>query len=105
MKSEALTLEWVDIDSHRNQLTVQAAHAKNGESRRIPLNSVLQEALRKLKERSDGVGRVFLSRKGEHFWSARTAFTTACRHANLHDVTPHTLRHTFHQGWRWLELG
>jgi site-specific recombinase XerD len=36
-----------------------------------------------------------MSRKGEAFRSVRTAFTTACRHANLHDVTPHTLRHTF----------
>jgi integrase len=58
-------------------------------------------ALRNLKESSDvslefrRVGRVFLSRTGEHFRSVRTAFTTACRHANLHDLTPHTLRHTF----------
>ena len=65
MKSEALTLEWGDIDLHRNQLTVQAKHAKNGESRTIPLNSVLREALSKLKKDSAGEGRVFLSRKGE----------------------------------------
>ena len=27
--------------------------------------------------------------------SIRTAFTTACRHAKLRGVSPHTLRHTF----------
>lgn len=36
----------------------------------------------------------FLSEQQE-FRSIRTAFTTACRHAKLLDVSPHTLRHTF----------
>ena len=72
MKSEALTLEWSDIDFHQNQLTVQAGHAKNGESRTIPLNSVLREALHRLKTNSDVEGQVFVSRKGD-------GFRTACR--------------------------
>ncbi|PYV82850.1 MAG: hypothetical protein DMG05_27315, partial [Acidobacteria bacterium] len=32
---------------------------------------------------------------GKPFKPVRTAFTTACKHANLTGVTPHTLRHTF----------
>ena len=95
IRSEALTLEWPDIDLQRGQLTVQAKHAKNGENRVIPLNSFLRAALQQLGHESDGNGKVFLSRKGKHLRSIRTAFTTACRHAKLPDVTPHTLRHTF----------
>ena len=38
---------------------------------------------------------VFVSSKREPFRSLRTAFTTACHHANLAAVSPHILRHTF----------
>ena len=95
IKSEPPTLEWGDIDFRRGQITVQAIHAKNGESRTVPTNTVLKEALTRLRERSDGSGRVFVSRSGQPFRSIRTQFTTACRNAKLADVTPHTLRHTF----------
>jgi integrase len=95
IKSEALSLEWGDIDFRRGQITVQAVHAKNGESRTVPMNTVLKEALTRLRERSDGSGRIFVSRSGQPFRSIRTQFTTACRNAKLADVTPHTLRHTF----------
>ena len=95
IKSEALTLEWSDIDFQRNQLTVQAVNAKNGESRTVPMNTVLRDAMKKLREASDGEGRIFHSRGGQPFRSIRTRFTTACRNAKLSDVTPHTLRHTF----------
>jgi integrase len=90
-----LTLDWGDVDFRRGQITVQAIHAKNGESRTVPMNTVLKEALTRLRERSDGSGRVFVSRSGQPFRSIRTQFTTACRNAKLADVTPHTLRHTF----------
>jgi integrase len=95
IKSEALTLEWGDIDFRRGQITVQAEHAKNGESRTVPMNRVLRDALKALRDHSDGLGRVFRSRTGGAFRSVRTRFTTACRNAKLADVTPHTLRHTF----------
>jgi integrase len=95
IKSEALTLDWSDIDFHRGQITVQAEHAKNGESRTIPMNATLKAALKRIRECSDGIGEVFHSRTGGEFRSIRTRFTTACRNANLTDVTPHTLRHTF----------
>jgi len=36
--SEALTLRWADVDLKRGLLTVQAAYAKSGKTRTVPLN-------------------------------------------------------------------
>jgi integrase len=99
VKSEGLSLTWRSVDLERRTLTVQDAHAKNGESRTIPMNAVLVDAFRKLKELSVNTASdapVFVSRNGEAFRSIRTAFTTARRAAGLGaDVTPHVLRYTF----------
>lgn len=94
IQSEALTLQKPDVDLRRGLLTVQAAYAKNGSSRSVPLNVVLREALGRLLETERGP-YVFATRAGRPFKSIRTAFATACRRANLADVTPHVLRHTF----------
>ena len=59
------------------------------------MNAVLTAAMSALRELSEGVGPVFSNRTGGALKSIRTTFTTACRNANLADVTPHTLRHTF----------
>lgn len=44
IESEALTLQWDDVDFKNNTLTVQAAYAKRGECRTIPINHLLREA-------------------------------------------------------------
>jgi len=94
VKSEALTLTWDNVDFRRRQLTVLAAYAKNGETRTIPLNSVLTEALERLAVNAKRE-YVFVKRDGSPYRSIKSAFTTACKNANLIGVTPHTLRHTF----------
>jgi integrase len=91
-----LRLRWQDVDLQRGTLTVEASYAKNGETRSIPLSRALRDALAQLKQRApSGSEFVFLSQHGTPFRSIRTAFTTACKHANLPAVSPHVLRHTF----------
>jgi integrase len=68
--------------------------AKNGDTRTVPLNSLLREALEKIMAENPGE-YVFARRRGEPYQSIRTIFATACRRAGLAGVTPHTLRHTF----------
>ena len=65
------------------------------ETRTVPLESGLREALSTLKEKATGQ-HVFAKADGTPYRSIRTAFDTACRNAKLTDVTgPHVLRHTF----------
>lgn len=91
LKSEALTLRWADIDAERKRLTVAAAYAKSGQTRTVPLNSVLLAALTRLPKRSDFV---FAKPNGKPYHAIR-GFRAACQRADLTSVTPHTLRHTF----------
>ena len=92
--AEALTLRWENIDLQNKILTVEAAYAKGKQTDTLPLNRILIEALTRLKGTAKGEW-VFVNRFGKPFQSIRTAFENACRRANLTDVTPHTLRHTF----------
>lgn len=91
LKSEGLTLRWQDVDLGRRTLTVQAAWAKNGKCRSIPMNSLVREALERLPRKSEWV---FAPRTGKQYTAVR-GFRAACRKANLEGVTPHTTRHTF----------
>ncbi|MGH9462359.1 MAG: tyrosine-type recombinase/integrase [Vicinamibacteria bacterium] len=56
IQSEALTLTWGAVDLVRRQVTVLDAHAKNGESRTIPLNGKLCEALARLRAGAQKTG-------------------------------------------------
>jgi len=93
--AEALTLRKEDVDLNRGGLlTVQAAYAKNGKMRAVPLNRAVRAALAGMIERTPGP-YVFAKPDGAPYRSIRSAFEAACEEAKLRGVTPHTLRHTF----------
>lgn len=94
IQSEALTLQWQHVDFSRRQLTVEAAFAKNGKMRSVPLNSTVCAALEQLRANRKG-DFVFVKRDGGRYTSVRNVFDATCLKAGLRDVTPHTLRHTF----------
>jgi len=94
IQSEALELQKQDVDLSRGFLTVQAAYAKNGRTRSVPLNRVARAALARIIEQTPGPF-VFAKRDGRPLRSIRKPFAAACEEAKLTDVTPHTLRHTF----------
>ena len=94
--SEGMTLRWADVDLKRKLVTVQAAYAKSGKTRTVPLNTPLLAALTMLRQRAqEGAEYVFARPDGWPYRSIRTTFHTACERAGLKDVTPHVLRHTF----------
>ena len=101
--SELLELRWGAVDFYQNHVMVQAAYAKNRESRSIPMNSLVSGALLSHKQAATNAdsedAHVFLAwkgpRGGKPLRSIRSALETACRKAKLSGVTPHTLRHTF----------
>src|SRR5262245_43254868 len=96
IKSEALTLQHQDVDLRRGLLTVQAAYAKSGETRTVPINRVLRRALeQRLSVAPTERPYVFTRASGAPYRSVKSIFKAACVRAGLKDVTPHTLRHTF----------
>ncbi|MEK6801906.1 MAG: site-specific integrase [Nitrospirota bacterium] len=94
IRSEALPLCWSDVDLQRGFVTVQAAYAKNGTSRSVPLNSRAREVLERLRERSKSE-YVFTQANGRPYKSMDKPFAAACKLAKLAGVTLHTLRHSF----------
>jgi integrase len=94
--SEALTLTWDNVDFLRNQLTVNAAFAKAGETRSVPLNSRAREVLVRLKTLSHS-DYVFSKPNGLPYKSMDKLFTRACEDAGLAGtgLSLHSLRHTF----------
>lgn len=95
VQSEGLSLTCGNVDLKGRAVTVEDRFSKTGETRTIPLNSVLLETLGRLTAGREPAEHVFLTRNGKPLKSIRTAFDTACRRAKLTDVTPHVLRHTF----------
>jgi integrase len=94
IKSEALALQKADVDLVRGFVTVQAAYAKNGRTRTVPLNSTVRAALAKAIETAPGP-YVFGRRDGTRLQGVLKGFKAACERAGLADTSPHTLRHTF----------
>jgi integrase len=93
-KSELLSLTWKNIDFRNRLITVEAAYAKNGEARTVPMNEVLTQALRTTKI-DELAGPVFRNRHGQLYRDPDSAFATAVRRAEITDFTFHDLRHTF----------
>ena len=94
--AEVFQLRVRDVDLRRGLLTVQAAYAKNGETRTIPLNTPAREVLARRITTTSSV-YVFSRANGAPYKNLQRRFSNACRAAGLDrtGVTIHTLRHTF----------
>jgi integrase len=108
--SEALYLDWRDVDLNRGHVNLVGADdgsgeigTKNGEARGVPLHPRMIAELRKLGPRESGA--VFLTNDGKPYepkkqnrrsgGQIKTAFDTACRRAGIKNFTPHCCRHTW----------
>ena len=80
-------LTWGDIDFERRLATERLG--KNGKTRHLPLNEAALAAFGKLRDGSDGAGRVFFTKKPRHW------FEKAIKRAGIEDFHWHDLRHTF----------
>lgn len=89
-KGELLQLEWTDVDPVRRLIMLRPEATKSGRRRAVPLND---EALAAIRSRGDACPDSALVFCG--VLDLKKGFAGAVRRAGLHDVTPHTLRHTF----------
>ena len=94
-KSELLSLTWNNINFDHRLVTVEAAYAKNGEARSVPMSSRLTETLLPIRILDDPNAPVFYNSEGKPYRDISTAFNSAVRRAEIEDFTFHDLRHTF----------
>jgi integrase len=95
--SEAIYLEWQQVDLARRQ--VQFLAAKNGEPRGVPLHPRVIQALERLSHRDGAVfrrsdGRPY-ERKADGGGQIKTGFKGACKRAGVVNFHPHDCRHTW----------
>jgi len=105
-EGERKSLKFEDIDFENKKILIKTSKSKK--FRPIRINNKAKKALRWLQKNyvsynsNKAVARkehqkeyVFCSEDGLPIKSIKTAFNNACKKADLKDVTPHTLRHTF----------
>jgi integrase len=95
-RSELFHLRWEDIDFEAKWLTVQGVSAKNGQTRRIPLNAEalsIFEAWRKLAK--EGEPHVFPGVGGGRLKRVDRAWRRLRKGAELQNFRFHDLRHHF----------
>jgi len=90
-RGEILKLKWDDVDL-RNRF-LMARETKNGESRAVPINEAVREALEGTVRRLDSP-YVFYNPKGKPLKEIRHSFGSACRKAGIRDFRFHDLRQT-----------
>ncbi len=89
---EILYLKWNDIDFNRKIIVVIQSNSMNKKTRKIPMNSMVSEALQGIKDNSE---YVFCNPEtGEPYHSIKTSFSKALKRAGLEGVRFHDLRHT-----------
>ena len=89
-KGEILYLRWNDVDF--DKLFIFIKTSKSGVARKVPMNAMVVESLKKIKRESD---YVFCNPKTkERIKDVKTAFKAACRRAGINDLRFHDLRHT-----------
>lgn len=104
-RGELFSLKWADIDADATMLTVRAAAAKSGNSRRVPLNDEAQAVLkgwRKQNNPSDG-DLVFPGDDGVRLTNCNKSWATVCKIAKLTNFRLHDCRHHFAS--RLVQLG
>jgi integrase len=97
-RGELLGLRWNAVDLASSMLTVTAATAKSGHTRRVPLNSEIRPVLKGWYEAQgapQGQALVFPGRDGRRMARIDSSWRAVLRAANISDFRLHDCRHHF----------
>ena len=97
-RSEALGLQWCNVDLEHKVVTVTGRRAKSTQTRRVPLNAVAVETLRawrELRARTSDDCFVFGHDPDGQQLRIDAAWRAVRKSAGLHDLRFHDLRHNF----------
>ena len=97
---EILKLRREHVNFQSRIITITAENSKSKKERKVPMNDVALDLIRKL---APAAGFIFRKRSGEPYTDVATAFTAACRRALVNDFRFHDLRHSF--STRFIEAG
>jgi integrase len=94
-KGAILSLRWPQVDLVAERINFnEIGQSRTSKGRaHLPIPKRLLTFLRLAKRRGSDLGYI-LHRDGAKLGNMKRAFNAACAEAGLHDVTPHTLRHT-----------
>ena len=104
-RGELFSLKWADIDADATMLTVCAAAAKSGDSRRVPLNDEAQKVLKawRKQQKPEAGDYVFPGADGARLTNINKSWATVCKLAKVANFRLHDCRHHFAS--RLVQLG
>lgn len=94
-KEAILSLRWPQVDLEAKTINFEVSGRRRTNKRRgiVPISPRLLPHLQRARRRGSDLGYV-LHINGERIGDIKKGFASACQRAGLHDVIPHTLRHT-----------
>ena len=94
-RGELFSLKWAEVDLSANLVTVRAATAKTGQTRRIPLNTEAVNLMKAWREVTGEQTQVFPGAEGRRLTNISKSWPGAVKLAKLSGFNFHDLRHSF----------
>ena len=94
-RGELFSLRWQNVNLERDFLTIEAANAKSGKARHIPLNQKAKSALTNWRGDCESPLWVFEGKPEQPLTDIKKAWSTVLEEARIKDFRFHDLRHHF----------
>ena len=94
-RGELFLLRWQNVNLERDFLTIEAANAKSGKARHIPLNQKAKSALTNWRNDCGSPLWVFEGKPEQPLKDIKKAWSTVLEEARIKDFRFHDLRHHF----------
>lgn len=90
-KSELLNLKWHDVDFNRDIINLY--QTKNGEKRKVPMNSTVKSTFIKINKQPESQ-YIFANQRGKPYTDLRKSFSKTLKRSEIANFRFHDLRHT-----------